>query len=398
MTIKENKIVVVGGGGHVGLPFGVVLAHAGKETVAFDISNEKVDLINNGVFPFLEENGEIFLKDALSKGLFLASTDPRHIADAKFVVVIIGTPVDEHLSPNPNSVVDAVREILYLLHHDQILILRSTVFPGVTRRIEELLNDNKLRTKVAYCPERIIEGKAIEEIRSLPQIVGCSDNEIFSIVKDLFSSIGVESIRTSAEEAELAKLFTNTWRYIKFAAANQFWMMANDLGVDFDRVRHAITYKYPRAIDLPGPGFAAGPCLFKDTMQLSALVRQSFPLGHSALMINEGVPAYVVGQLKEKYKLRNLTIGILGAAFKANVDDIRSSLAFKLRKLLNFECRAVLMTDPFVVDDRLISLDEVIMKSDLLVIAAPHDAYRELQTQLPIVDIWGLRGKGTLIP
>ena len=148
------------------------------------------------------------------------------------------------------------------------------------------------------------------------------------------------------EEAELAKLFTNTWRYIKFAAANQFYMIANDRGVDFEKVRKGLTQDYPRASDMPGAGFAAGPCLFKDTMQLAAFSDNMFGLGHSAMLVNEGLPLYIVSRLEKRFDLANLTVGILGMSFKAESDDIRSSLSYKLRRVLKFKAKAVLCDRP----------------------------------------------------
>jgi len=173
--------------------------------------------------------------------------------------------------------------------------------------------------------------------------------------------------------------------------------MSNDFNVDYDRVRHAITYSYPRAADLPSAGFAAGPCLFKDTMQLSALVQQNFPLGNAAMMINEGTPGYIVQRLENKYDLKELRVGILGAAFKPDVDDIRSSLAFKLRKLLDFKCKQVLMCDPLVQDYRVVELNRVLEDSDILILATPHKEFQHLKTSKPIIDIWNFVGKGTLI-
>ena len=108
-------------------------------------------------------------------------------------------------------------------------------------------------------------------------------------------------VRTSTREAELAKLFTNTWRYLKFAVANQFFMIAHEAGVDFDTLLPAIREDYPRAADLPGPGFAAGPCLFKDTMQLAAFTKDHFPIGQPAIQVNEGLPAFIVAALERRY-------------------------------------------------------------------------------------------------
>jgi len=193
-------------------------------------------------------------------------------------------------------------------------------------------------------------------------------------------------------------LFTNTWRYIKFAASNQLYMMANDFGLDYERIRAALAYNYPRAADLPRAGFAAGPCLFKDTMQLAAFNHNNFALGHTAMAINEGLPLYVVHRLEQRYDLASMTVGILGMAFKGGSDDIRSSLSYKLKRILAFKAGAVLTTDPYViVDSALLPLDEVISRSDLLVIGAPHPEYRALATDKPVADIWNILGHGVRV-
>jgi UDP-N-acetyl-D-mannosaminuronic acid dehydrogenase len=178
-------------------------------------------------------------------------------------------------------------------------------------------------------------------------------------------------------------------------------MMANDLGLDYERIRHAIKYEYPRANDLPGAGFAAGPCLFKDTMQLSAVSSNNFFLGHSAMLVNEGLPAYVVDKLEEKYgSLKDKNIGILGMAFKGGSDDIRSSLSYKLKRQLDFKAKSVKITDPLVsleTEPRLLNLQEVLDSSDILIIGAPHKEYRSLNTKADIVDIWNVQNSGVLI-
>jgi UDP-N-acetyl-D-mannosaminuronic acid dehydrogenase len=202
----------------------------------------------------------------------------------------------------------------------------------------------------------------------------------------------------SPEEAELAKLFTNVWRYIKFATANQLYMMANERGLDFDRIRTGLAEDYPRAADMPAAGFAAGPCLFKDTMQLAAFNHNNFPLGHAAMAVNEGLPLYVVHRLEQRFDLGSMTVGILGMAFKGGSDDIRSSLSYKLKRILEFKADTVLCTDPYVtVDDRLLPIDEVIERSDLLVVGAPHPEYKGLVLDKPAADIWDVLGNGVRI-
>ena len=193
------------------------------------------------------------------------------------------------------------------------------------------------RVDVAFCPERIAEGHALEELHTLPQIIGADDDRARERAETLFRSLVSKTVPTSTKEAELAKLFTNTWRYMKFAVANQFLMIADQAGVDYTNVLRAIREDYPRASDLPGPGFAAGPCLFKDTMQLAAFTSDHFPMGQAAMQVNEGLPAYIVAALERRYGgLQGKTVGILGMAFKSESDDTRASLSYKLRKLLSW--------------------------------------------------------------
>jgi UDP-N-acetyl-D-mannosaminuronic acid dehydrogenase len=148
---------------------------------------------------------------------------------------------------------------------------------------------------------------------------------------------------------------------------------------------------YPRARHIPRPGFAAGPCLVKDTMQLAAVVRNQFSLGHAAMLVNEGMVLSVIDDLRAKYDLTNLTVGLLGMAFKAEIDDTRSSLSYKFKNALISLAREVLTTDPFVnTDPNLLPLDEVIARSDLLILCTPHSRYKAVNLQgKPVVDVWG---------
>lgn len=392
------NLCVVGGCGHVGLPLAMAFARAGISVVAFDINPVAVDLVNSKTMPFDEPEAPAILSQIIDAGLFRASIDPSDVAKADAVIVVVGTPVDEHLNPDTQAVPDAVAALVPYLRDDQLLVLRSTVYPGVTRLVEERLTAHSMKTDVAFCPERIAEGKAFTELYSLPQIVSGRNPSAVARATELFGLLTESIVETTPEEAELAKLFTNTWRYIKFAAANQFYMIANEHGIDFEKVRHAITFDYPRANDMPGAGFAAGPCLFKDTMQLAAFNNNNFFLGHASMMVNEGLPMYLVDRMDRRFELKNLTVGILGMAFKAESDDIRSSLSYKLRRILRYKAANVLCTDPFVTTDpNLVSLEEVLAKSDVLVIGAPHSAYRTLKPKQAVVDIWNLLGNGVLV-
>jgi UDP-N-acetyl-D-mannosaminuronic acid dehydrogenase len=391
-------VVVVGGGGHVGLPLAVAFASRGLNVAIYDINQASVDTILAGELPFMENGLKELLDEVLGANRLTATTDNTVMGRAEHVVVVIGTPVDEHLNPDPHAVPKALEAGRHLLHPGQLVVLRSTVYPGVTKRVEKLFADNRDKVDVAFCPERIAEGKAMEELFDLPQIVSARTPAVRERAAALFRHLTDSIVELEPEEAELAKLFTNTWRYIKFAAANQFYVMANDHGLDYDVIRKALAQDYPRARDMPGAGFAAGPCLFKDTMQLAAFTDNSFVLGHSAMLVNEGLPLYLVSRLEKKYRLENLTIGILGMAFKGESDDIRSSLSYKLKRILEFRAARVLTTDPYVtVDDSLLPLEDVLEQSDVLIIGAPHQQYQNVSASVEVVDVWNLLGKGTTV-
>jgi UDP-N-acetyl-D-mannosaminuronic acid dehydrogenase len=319
-------------------------------------------------------------------------------AGAEAVVIVIGTPIDEHLNPDLNAVPGAVAEIAPHLRDGQLLVLRSTVYPGVTALVEKRMRRLGLDVDVVFCPERIAEGRAMVELFELPQIVSARTERAMARATALFEVLGAEIVQLQPEEAELAKLFTNTWRYIKFAASNQLFMMANDFGLDYERIRTALAHDYPRAKDIPRAGFAAGPCLFKDTMQLAAFNNNNFHLGQASVSINEGLPLYVVDRMEQRWDLSEMTIGILGMSFKAESDDIRSSLSYKLKRILRFKAHAVLTHDPYVTTDPdLAPLEQVLAESELLVIGTPHAMYRDLEVTVPVVDIWDVRGAGVRV-
>jgi UDP-N-acetyl-D-mannosaminuronic acid dehydrogenase len=389
-------VVVLGGGGHVGLPLSLAFAQAGLRVGVFDTNQATIERIGAGEMPFLEAGADALLRELLPTGRLELGTDAAMIARTDHLVVVIGTPVDEFLGPSMTIFERAVEQIAPHLRQGGLVVLRSTVYPGTTAYVAQHLRERGCDADVAFCPERIAEGHALEELRSLPQIIGADDAAAGDRAEALFRHLAATTIRTTSKEAELAKLFTNTWRYMKFAVANQFFMIADQAGVDYTNVLRAVREDYPRAADLPGPGFAAGPCLFKDTMQLAAFTSDHFPLGQAAMQVNEGLPAYIVSALERRYGgLSGRTVGILGMAFKAESDDARASLSYKLRKLLAWGGARVLATDPYVRDDRLVTLECVLEESDVLILGAPHAQYRGLHVGgKDVVDIWGVLGEG----
>jgi len=195
------------------------------------------------------------------------------------------------------------------------------------------------------------------------------------------------------EEAELAKLFTNAWRYIQFSITNQFYMIANDFNLNFNRIRQVMSDGYGRAYNLPSAGFAAGPCLLKDTMQLAAFNNNNFFLGHAAMMVNEGLPNYIVENLRHKHNINKKKIGILGMAFKADMDDTRDSLSYKLGKILRFHGARVFYSDEFAKDPTFISKEQLIKECNIIIIGAPHSAYKKIKfpKKVELVDLWGIK-------
>lgn len=391
--MENLDVVIVGGCGHVGLPLALSFAEAGYSVGIEDIDAAKVEMVRSGNVPFVENGAEELLRKLLPTGRLVFASDPSLLKRTGVVVVVIGTPIDEFMNPSVRIFDRVVDDLAPQLRDGCLVVLRSTVYPGTTESVEKRLRAAGANVQVVFCPERIAEGHALEEIKSLPQLIGATDDIAFEKASKLFEPLHVEVVRTTPLEAELAKLLTNTWRYMKFAIANQFFQIVHRSGMDYNSVLEAIRHNYPRAADLPGPGFAAGPCLLKDTMQLSAFTPDHFPMGQAAMQVNEGLPNYIVDTLNSRKPLSGRTLGILGMAFKGESDDPRASLSYKVRKLAAFKGARVLCTDPYVSDKSFLPAEQVISESDVLVIGAPHKAYKRLSLAgREVVDVWGVTG------
>ncbi len=386
-----TDIAIIGGCGHVGLPLGLAFARAGKGVVLVDVDARRVKETGAGTMPFMDRGAEPVLKKAIADGKLRCTTDTSAIRDAEAIITVVGTPLDEHLNPSFEAISSVVHEYKPHFRAGQLLIVRSTVYPGTTVRLANLVTREGLDLDVAFCPERVAEGYALEEICSLPQIVSGHTERAAARADALFRTLVPSTIRMAPLAAELTKLFNNAWRYIQFAVANQFYVIANEYGIDFYDVHDAMTRDYPRAKGFPRAGFAAGPCLFKDTMMLSAFHNNAFFLGHSAMLVNEGLPNYLVQRASRRFALPEMTVGILGMTFKADSDDPRDSLAVTLRRILQATCKRVLCTDPHLKDATLTPLEDTIRESDLLFIGVPHTAYRGLDFGAkPVVDPWNM--------
>lgn len=392
---NRMRIAVLGGCGHVGLPLALTFASKGCDVTIVDVNEAAVASVNAGRVGFVERGAEPLLAKHLGRNL-RATTDGAAVEGADAVLCVIGTPIDEHLNPEVDKLLRTVRALRPHLRAGQLFVLRSTVYPGATERLARWFDEHVPGVDVAFCPERVAQGHAIAEIEALPQIVSGVTPRAAERAAALFGLVAKSLVQLSPLEAELGKLFCNAWRYITFAVANQFYALCADNGIDYARVHAAITQDYPRMRALPTAGFAAGPCLFKDTMQLAAYCNNEFSLGQNAMLVNEGFPRVLMAQLRA-LGLADKTVGILGVAFKGDDDDTRESLAFKMKKLLELEARRVLCTDPHVRAPWLVPLETVLEQADVLVVGAPHSQYRQLQPRQPTLDPWNHFGRGGLL-
>jgi UDP-N-acetyl-D-mannosaminuronic acid dehydrogenase len=399
--MRENvyDLCVVGGAGHVGFPLSLIFASKGLSVLVYDINESALESIRGGTVPFREEGAEELLRETLRSGRLHLSSSAAEVAKAGTVVVTIGTPVDTFLNPILQVVKDCVNGLLPYICDEQLLVLRSTVYPGTTELLHKHLVSVGKKTPLAFCPERVVQGLAIREIQEFPQIVSGTTPEAERRAGELFRIVAPDTVILSTMEAEFAKLFSNAYRYVQFAMANQFYMVCNSAGVDYERVLEGIKRNYPRGQDIPRAGFAAGPCLFKDTMQLVAFSGNHFQLGHAAMLVNEGLVLYVIDALAKRHRMEELTVGLLGMAFKADSDDTRASLSYKLKKALAFRAKEVLTTDPYVTTDpALLPLEAVVERSDILILCTPHRQYKDIDARgKTVVDIWGHLGKGTVV-
>jgi len=400
-----NKKIAIIGIGRVGLPLALVFAEEGYMVYGIGRNEAKIQSLSEGIMPFIEKEADRLLKKHVNKN-FLPTTDYKVIADCQYIILTLGTPIDENMNPVYDQINSALQACSPYLKKNQVLLLRSTVSPKTTEYVKLFINDiPELEVGknfyLAFCPERIAEGFSIEETKTIPQIIGGVDGKSAKKAQELFNSIGVETILTDDVSAELAKLFTNMYRYINFAIANEFMVLADNFHKDIYEIVHMVNYKYKRG-GLSLPGLTGGPCLFKDGFFLISDLPFT-DLISTSWKINESVPLLLVKRVRERVKLEGKKVVILGLAFKSEIDDIRESLSFKVRKALLRERAKVFLHDPFVKEyvHQLIEKDvyKTIEKADVLFIAVNHKDYKSLNVQkvkklvnknCVICDVWNV--------
>ncbi len=385
-----KKICIIGGCGHIGIPLGLALASKNFDVILIDKNEESVNKINNKELPFQEVGADELLKKHIGLNL-RATTKKEEIKNCSAIIFATATDIDKSMNPKTEEFLDVIKSYLNLINKEQLIILRSTLFPGTMDVINDLLKNTIGSTKLAYCPERILQGKGIEELFNLPQIISATSEIAKKEANDIFSQLTQKTIYLEPKEAELAKLMTNTWRYIEFSIANQFYMIAEEAGLDFYKIYNAIKEDYPRANHFPKAGLTAGPCLYKDTVIFSEFCKHDSFLGHNSIIINDSLPSFLVRKLEKNMgSLKNKKIALLGLTFKPNNDDIRESLSFKIKKELEDKMAEVIVSDPYIkgtVDHK-----EAVEIADGIILGVPHSEFISLNPQKPYVDCWGVWG------
>ena len=389
MSTKRN-ISIIGGAGHIGFPLGLILGSKGFKVSLIDKNKNNIKKINNGEVPFLEENSKKLLTDMRKKKKIYATDQINEISKSKYIIICISTPITNQLNPNLKPFINFFHQLKKKIKKDQIVIIRSSIYPGICEKVYKIIE--KKCKNLSYCPERIVQGKSIVELPKLPQLVSGKSKKAILESGKLFKTICKKIIYTEVIEAELIKLFSNAYRYINFAISNQFYMICQNQDLNFFKIRNIMREGYMRNANIPESGFTAGPCLLKDTMQLSSFYNHRFKLGHAAMSVNEGIPIFIIKKLQKKFDLRKKTVGVLGLTFKAETDDIRDSLSIKLVKLLELKKIKTLQSDEFYKNKKNISKNDLVKKSDIIILATPHKTYKRLKIKKnkTVVDIWGL--------
>ena len=395
----EQAVFVVVGLGRVGLPLSSVLANSGFNVIGIDVDENKLESIRNSKCPFFDPPLQESLEKSISSGRLTVSKTLQDKVDVIFLTV--GTPSSMEGSVDYSQLYTAIDEICSINLLQKLIILRSTLPPKTTEDIIIPLLENKTNLKcgkdfaLAVCPERILEGKAIKEIYDLPEIIGGVNEISNKIAKEVFLKINnkKEILFTTPTGAELAKLFTNIYRYNIFALANEFAVWSEYYGVDGTEIIKIANHNYERC-DIPIPGFAGGPCLSKDSTFLANNIAFASIIS-AAWKLNESIPVHVVNNLKKlSGNLFGKKIAVLGIAFKKGSDDLRNSPSVKLVDILKTTGAQIHIHDPHVKNTE--ALEQVLISPDIVIIATNHKEFNNIKEQIKnsqpklIYDVWGL--------
>ena len=363
------KVAVVGGAGHIGLPLSCFIQNKGIQTIIIDKNEEALSLIKQSIPPFTEKDFQSNLTNANKAGLEVSS-DISDIKSCNLVIVTLGTSSKKEDKELFEGVIsDVLREI----KNESVLLLRSTVEKGMVENVEQESNEQSKNILIAYCPERLAEGFAFEEIELLPQIVGCKNEIEYKKVKSFFDLLKIETIYVNYSEAEFIKLFLNTYRYSQFSLVNYFSNIAKNNSIDFKKILDLAKQDYPRLNGIPDPGFVGGPCLIKDSKTFINSYGDQDGIIEKLHITNEEFINLIVLEIGEKFEGKKIIQ--LGLTFKPNSDDLRDSQSIVLNnilKKLNYEIEIV---EPNLKGYK--NYEDILSFSKNVLITTFHDEFKD---------------------
>lgn len=380
---QSTADVAVVGLGRVGLPLALSFADRGLRVIGVDNDPERLGAVREGRMPF-EETGARELLERVGASDRLTLTElVADAAGARHIVLTLGTPSFSHIEIDMRDIRSALDDLLGLLTPGHSLILRSTVAPGTTEFVAGYLHKHRgfeigTDVFVAHAPERIAAGRFLEEIDTLPCLIGGIGARSGDVVAELFGVFHAPIVQTTPAQAELAKIWANILRYTNFALPNLLMMDCERYGANVFEVIDLINHDYPRG-GIAQPGFTAGTCLRKDfafSEERSAAPGMLLAVSR----VNESVPLFLLEGAKLRLgSLADRRVAVLGLAFKADTDDERDSLAHKLIRLLERELADVSVHDPHVATPTA-ALPEAVTGAEVVVVAANHSEFRERET------------------
>jgi UDP-N-acetyl-D-mannosaminuronic acid dehydrogenase len=397
----SDRVAVIGLG-RVGLPLALSFAERGSEVIGIERDPLILEEIAAGRMPFAETGTQELLERVNGSGRFRTSRLVQDAAEADHIVLTLGTPAYVHIEIDMSQVRSVIDDLLPVLREGHSVILRSTVAPGTTEWVAGYIEQRRGFTVgedlfVSHVPERIAENHFLEEIATLPCIVGGVGEGSGDRAAELFEVFGTEIVRTSPVQAELAKIWTNIMRYAQFALPNLLMMECEQYDANVFDVIELINHDYPRG-GMARPGFTAGACLRKD-FAFSEERSSSPGMLLAVSRVHETVPLFLVNGLKARLdgSLRDRKVAVLGLSFKRDSDDLRDSLSHKLIRLLERELAHVSRHDPHVQAESE-PLEATLEGADAVVIATNHSEFDRLLERLPaevlLVDPWNTTGAG----
>jgi UDP-N-acetyl-D-mannosaminuronic acid dehydrogenase len=403
---RTSDVAVIGLG-RVGLPLALSFADRGLSVIGIDNDPVRLASLRTGTMPFQETGAQELLDRVGPSGRLSLSERVADAARAGHIVITLGTPSFSHIEIDMRDIRSALDALLGALRPGHALTLRSTVAPGTTEFVAGYLAKHRgfqigEDVYVAHAPERIAAGRFLEEIDSLPCIVGGVGARSGEVVAELFGVFEAPIVQTTPVQAELAKIWANILRYTHFALPNLLMMDCERYGANVFEVIDLVNRDYPRG-GLAQPGFTAGTCLRKD-FAFSEERSNAPGMLLAVSRVNESVPLFLLEGIKRRLgSLSGRKVAVLGLAFKADTDDERDSLAHKLVRLLERELADVVAHDPHVSTPT-VSFEEAVEHADAVVVAANHSEFHDpgalatiarcASADCLVVDPWNCWGAG----